>query len=74
MSDSLEKSISEYINKDERKSKVNWQAFVQADVLNFFNTHGIEKMTIEDGNGNKAKLSRQKNDEIKIENSSITIM
>ena len=73
MSDLLKDSIEEFMNPDETKRKISWEAFVQADVLNFFNAHGIEKMTLEDGSGNKAKLSRQKNDEIKVENSSVTI-
>lgn len=28
---------------------------------------GLEKLSVEDGNGNKAKLSRTKDDEIKVE-------
>lgn len=58
----------------EDKKKVTWSAFIESEAVNFFNLHEIEKMTIEDGNGNKAKLTRQKDNGIKVENSSITIL
>jgi len=56
------------------EKKNNWPAFVEADAANFFNQHELEKMSIEDGNGNKAKLSRQKDDSIKVEYSTTTIL
>ncbi|MCL1996690.1 MAG: hypothetical protein FWG63_10835 [Defluviitaleaceae bacterium] len=71
--DNLKESIEEFITAGEKKQTKKWSAFIESDVLNFFNTHGIEKLAIEDGGGNKAKLSRQKNDEVKVESSSTTI-
>ena len=70
------KSIEEFVNpeKKEKPRKANWAGFVEGDALSFFNVNGLEKMTIEDANGNKAKLVRQKNEEIKVESSSITIL
>lgn len=70
------KSIEEFVNpeKYERVKKGNWSGFVESDVLNFFNLNQFEKMTLEDGNGNKAKLLRQKDDNVKIETSSTTIL
>ncbi len=56
----------------EEQKPVSWEAFVQGDVVNFFNDHQIEKLTVDDGNGNKAKLSRLKDCGIKIESSSTT--
>lgn len=59
------------------KKKVDpqkWAGFVDSTVVNFFDEHKIEKLSIEDGNGNKAKLSRTKDNGIKIEYSSITLM
>ena len=54
--------------------KKNWAAFVEADAVNFFNQFSIEKMSIDDGRGNKAKLARTKDNEIKVEyTSSITL-
>ena len=68
------KTLEEYVNPEERARKVNWSAFVEANVANFFNEHGLEKMSLEDGNGNKAKLTRQKDDGIKVEYSSTTML
>ncbi len=66
-------TLDEVMNgKPERK--VNWAAFVEADVANFFIEHDLEKMSVEDGNGNKAKLTRQKDNGIKVEYSSTTIL
>lgn len=54
----------------EEEKQITWDAFVQGDVVNFFTEHNIEKMTIDDGNGNKAKLTRLRDCGIKIETSS----
>lgn len=51
---------------------ITWEAFVRGDVVSFFADCKLEKMSIDDGNGNKAKLSRTKENEIKIEISSTT--
>lgn len=54
--------------------KKSWAAFIESDVVNFFNQHNIEKMTLDDGLGNKAKLARTKDNEIKVEyTSSVTL-
>ena len=58
-------------NLNEEKP-ITWDAFVRGDVVNFFADCKLEKMAIDDGNGNKAKLSRTKENEIKIEISSTT--
>lgn len=60
----------EELPKEEKT--VTWDAFVQGDVVDFFTAHEIEKLTIDDGNGNKAKLTRLKDCGIKIETSSTT--
>ena len=70
----MSNTIEEFVDPEEKKKNIKWSAFVEGDVVNFFNKYSIEKLTIEDGNGNKAKLARQKNDEIKVESSSITIL
>ena len=46
--------------------KISWAAFVESTVADFLVDNGIEKMTIDDGNGNKAKLTRQKDNSINI--------
>ena len=63
--------------KEENPGEVNrrkWSAFVETDVVEFFDLHELEKMSIEDGNGNKAKLSRTKDNSVKVEHSSTVIL
>lgn len=69
----LKNSSNQYMEGTERKKAKNWSSFVSSDVISFFNNYGIEKMTLSDGAGNKAILTRQKNDEIKVETSSTSI-
>lgn len=73
MNQETSKTLEEFIDGKPGK-KVNWAAFVESDIANFFNLHDLEKMAVEDGNGNKAKLSRQKDNGIKVEYSSTTIL
>ena len=54
--------------------KVKWPAFVESSAVDFFMGYKLEKMQIEDGNGNKAKLSLTKDNEIRVEYSSVTIL
>jgi len=66
-------SLEEALSPGSARKK-NWAAFVESDAVNFFNQYGIEKMTIDDGRGNKAKLARTKDNEIKVEyTSSVTL-
>ena len=58
---------------DAAQARKSWAAFVERDVADFFTGNKLEKMTIEDGNGNKAKLGRTKDGGIKIEYTS-TVM
>lgn len=58
----------------EHTVKTNWSAFIESTVANFFTEHDLQKMTLEDGNGNKAKLSMTKDGGIKVEHSSVTIL
>jgi hypothetical protein len=60
-------------SNNEEKTQ-NWSGFIENTVVNFFNEHKIEKMAVEDGYGNKAKLTRTKDCGIKIEHSSIIIL
>lgn len=54
--------------------KLKWAAFVESVAADFFTKEDLEKMSIEDGRGNKAKLSRTKDNSIKIEYSSTMIL
>jgi len=58
----------------EQSKRRNWAAFVESDVVAFFDGHELEKLTIEDGNGNKAKLQRTKENTIKVEYTSSVIL
>ncbi|MCR4962361.1 MAG: hypothetical protein K6B40_00615 [Firmicutes bacterium] len=66
-------SLSEVLNPTEHKRK-NWSAFVESDVANFFIQFDLEKMSLDDGCGNKAKLTRTKDNEIKVEYTSSTTL
>lgn len=66
-------TMDEELNPDGAR-RVKWAAFVESDIVNFFLQHELEKLSIEDGNGNKAKLSRIKDGGIKVEHSSTTIL
>ncbi len=58
----------------EKRSPQKWAGFVESAVVNFFDEHKIEKLSLQDGNGNKAKMSRTKDNGIKIEYSSTVMM
>ncbi|MED9958607.1 MAG: hypothetical protein UFE80_05370 [Christensenellales bacterium] len=51
-----------------------WVGFVEGDAVNFMNQYQIEKMTLDDGAGNKAKLTRLKDNAIKVECTSSNIL
>ena len=70
----LKKMLEE--DNEERKmvSLQKWAGFVESTIVNFFDQYKIEKLSIEDGNGNKAKLSRTKDNGIKIEYRSTVMM
>ena len=67
------RTMDEAYNKDGAR-RAGWAAFVESAVVNFFREHELEKLSIEDGNGNKAKLSLTRDEEVKVEYSSITIL
>lgn len=73
MSDETAKTMEEAYEPEQAQVK-KWSVFVESDVVNFFTANKVEKMTIEDGNGNKAKLSRTKDGGIKIDSTSSVIL
>ena len=70
----LQKIMDEDFSEKKKISLQQWAGFVESNVVNFFDEHKIEKLSIEDGNGNKAKLARTKDNGIKIEYSSTILM
>ena len=67
----MEKEVLDVMDQDAAQARKSWAA--ERDVADFFTGNKLEKMTIEDGNGNKAKLGRTKDGGIKIEYTS-TVM
>ena len=70
----LQKIMDEDFSERKKVSPKKWAGFVESAVVNFFDEHKIEKLAVEDGNGNKAKLVRTKDNGIKIEYSSTVLM
>ncbi len=56
----------------QQEKKVNWSQFVESAVVDFFQAHDLEKLSVEDGNGNKAKLTKQKDSSLKVEYTTTT--
>ena len=52
----------------------SWPSFLEHAAVDFFAGYKLEKMTIEDGDGNKAKFSRTKDQNIKIEFTSSVLL
>lgn len=65
----LKEILDDTKNSPEIKRQ-KWSGFVESEVVNFFDKHKIEKLSIEDGNGNRAKLARTRDSGIRIEYSS----
>lgn len=58
----------------EKRDRKNWVAFVESDGVNFLMLNGIEKMTMDDGEGNKAKLTRRKDGSVYVECTSANVL
>lgn len=76
MSDEKRASIEEMIEGTEKKKtdRKGWVAFVESDVVNFMTAHELDKMTLDDGSGNKAKLTRRKDNSIFVECTSSNVL
>lgn len=59
---------------EEQNKKMNWAGFVETTIVNFFQGNDLEKLSVEDGKGNKAKLTKQKDNGIKVEYTSTTTL
>ena len=71
--DTHAKTWEEAVEPEQAKRK-NWAGFVENEAVTFFDKFGLEKLTLEDGLGNKAKLQRTKNNGIKIEYTSSVVL
>ena len=67
------KTWEETVEPEQARRK-NWAGFVENEAVTFFERFDLEKLTLEDGLGNKAKLQRTKNNGIKIEYTSSVVL
>ena len=76
MSEQRTPSIEEIMEGKEKQkvSRGSWVGFVEGDVVNFMTHYDLEKMTLDDGEGNKAKLTRLKDNGVKVECTSSNIL
>jgi len=76
MSEERRPSIDELMDgKPEKKvTRRGWVAFVEGEVVNFMTQYEIEKLTLDDGAGNKAKLTKLKDNSIRVECTSSNIL
>jgi hypothetical protein len=56
------------------RDRKNWVAFAESDAVNFLTLNDIEKMTLDDGEGNKAKLTRRKDGSVYVECTSSNVL
>ena len=66
--------MTEEAGAKEKRDRKNWVAFVESDVVNFLTLNSIEKMTLDDGEGNKAKLTRRKDGSVYVECTSSNVL
>lgn len=79
MSDYKKPSIEEFMEgktgaEKEKRDRRSWVGFVESDVVNFMTLNELEKMTIDDGTGNKAKLTRRKDGSVMVECTSSNVL
>ncbi|MDR0896239.1 MAG: hypothetical protein LBN04_00125 [Oscillospiraceae bacterium] len=76
MSENNRPSIEEVIEGKEKQkvSRKSWVSFVEGEVVNCMNQWNLEKLTLDDGMGNKAKLTRRKDNSIFVECTSSNVL
>lgn len=76
MSENQRATIEEMMEGKEKKkvSRNGWVGFVEGEAVNFMLANDIEKMTLDDGAGNKAKLTKLKDSAVKVECTSSNIL
>ena len=57
-----------------KRDRKSWVGFVESDAVNFLQLNDIEKMTLDDGEGNKAKLTRRKDGSVYVECTSSSVL
>ncbi len=70
-------TIEEMMEGKQQKTQMDrrsWVGFVESDVVTFMTQYDLEKMTIDDGQGNKAKLTRRKDNSVFVECTSSNVL
>lgn len=67
-------AMTEDVPQKEKRDRKDWVGFVESDAVNFLMLNGIEKMTLDDGEGNKAKLNRRKDGSVFVECTSSNVV
>ncbi|MCL2082140.1 MAG: hypothetical protein FWH04_02740 [Oscillospiraceae bacterium] len=67
------KTMEEEYSPDTSNAK-KWSDFVETTALDFFAANKLEKISLEDGQGNKAKMIRTKDNDIKLEYSTTKLL
>ena len=57
-----------------QRDRREWVGFVESDVVNFMQLNDVEKMTLDDGAGNKAKLTKRKDGSIFVQCTSSNVL
>lgn len=72
------KSIEEMVAGTEKekvqRDRKGWVGFVESDVVNFMQLNDLDKLTLDDGAGNKAKMTRRKDGSIFVECTSSNVL
>jgi hypothetical protein len=66
--------MTEVAPQKEKRDRKNWVAFVESDAVNFLTLNEMDKMTLDDGAGNKAKLTRRKDGSVYVECTSSNVL
>jgi len=66
--------MTQDVPQKEKRDRKNWVAFVESDAVNFLTLNDIEKLTLDDGEGNKAKLTRRKDGTVYVECTSSNVL
>ena len=67
-------TLNEMTSDKPARNRKNWVAFVESDIVNFLVANELDKMTIDDGSGNKAKIARRKDGSVFVECTSSNIL
>ena len=71
---SIQEMTADQGKQKEQRDRKEWVGFVESDAANFMQLNEIEKMTLDDGMGNKAKLTRRKDGSIFVECTSSNVL